>query len=101
MLATGGVVGATTALRVAAGSVDLLARRAPRLVRLGVTATAPAPGAAKAQATFRDDLIDLARDSAELVWHQLRRGVHDLDVFTRTDKAQTEGTQRRYSRVKL
>jgi hypothetical protein len=36
-----------------------------------------------AQAAFRDELIALVRDSAEVSWREMRRGVDDLDAFTR------------------
>jgi hypothetical protein len=100
MLATGSLVGALTALRMGAGELELLATRAPRLVRLGLTASASAPDAARAEATFRDELLELARESAELVWRELRRGVDDLDAFTRTDRPQPQAPPRRYARVK-
>jgi hypothetical protein len=54
----------------------------------------------KAQAAFRDDLIALARDSAELSWRELRRGVDELDAFTRPHEEPGGRPQRPY-RVKL
>lgn len=36
-----------------------------------------------AQARFRDDLLSLARESAERSWRELRRGIDDLDALTR------------------
>jgi hypothetical protein len=79
----------------------MLARRAPSLVWLGVKTSPFAPDAAKAQATFRDEAIALARDASELVWRELRRGVDDLDALTRTDPRRHPGRSvRRYHRVK-
>jgi hypothetical protein len=59
--------------------------RTPRLVRRGVTASVGGADAGAAQAAFRDELIALARDSTEAMWRELRRGVDDLDAFTRPD----------------
>jgi hypothetical protein len=36
-----------------------------------------------AAAAFRDELIAMVRDSAEVSWREMRRGVDDLDAFTR------------------
>ena len=85
MLATGSVVGSVTVVRVSVGCVGLVVRRTPRLVLHGVRASV-GTGAGRAQTEFRDDLIALARDSAEVSWHALRRGVDDLDALTRPDE---------------
>jgi hypothetical protein len=85
MLATGSLVTSATAFRVGAGCLELLVERTPPLMRLAVEASLGGAGTAKAQAAFRDDLIALARDSAEVSWRELRRGVDDLDAFTRPD----------------
>jgi hypothetical protein len=79
------VVGATTALRVGAGCVLLLQRRSGPLVSLAVRASfGPAgPETQAAEATLRDELVALARESAELSWRELRRGVNALDSYTR------------------
>jgi hypothetical protein len=100
MVVAGSLAGAATAVRVGSGGVELLAKRGPRIVRLALKASSADAGASPAQAAFRDELIDLARDSAELVWRELRRGVDDLDAFTRIDRALPEGSRRRYTRVK-
>jgi hypothetical protein len=85
MLATGSLVTSATAFRVGASYLELLVERTPPLVRLAVKASVGRAETGKAQAAFRDDLIALARDSAELSWRELRRGVDDLDAFTRLD----------------
>jgi hypothetical protein len=102
MLATGWLVGATTALRLGSGGAELLARHGPSLMWLGVKASPFAPDTAQAQAKFRDGMIGLAREGSELVWRECRRGVDDLDALTRTDKRRRDGTGsvRRYNRVK-
>jgi hypothetical protein len=86
MLATGSVVSSATAFRVAAGCLELWLERAPALVRLAAQASLGGAQTGRAQAAFRDDLLALARDSAEVSWRELRRGVDDLDAFTRPDE---------------
>jgi hypothetical protein len=99
-LAAGGLVTAATGLRLGTSCIRLLVRRAPPLVRLAVTASAGRAETAKAQAAFRDELVALARDSAEVSWRELRRGVDDLDAFTRSDRENPERPYRRPYRVK-
>jgi hypothetical protein len=79
------VVGATTAFRVGAGCVLLLQQRSGPLVSLAVRASfGPAgPETQAAEATLREELVALARESAELSWRELRRGVDALDSHTR------------------
>jgi hypothetical protein len=100
MLATGSLVTSATGFRVGAGCVELWLQRAPRMVRLAVRASVGGADAGKAGAEFRDDLLALARDWAEVSWRELRRGVDDLDAFTRLDEGQTEGPPRRPYRAK-
>jgi hypothetical protein len=100
MLATGSLVSSATAFRVGMSSAELLMKRAPSLVRLAVTASLGGHKTGRAQAAFRDDLLALARDSAELSWRELRRGVDDLDAFTRPDE-EPAGRPSRPHRVKL
>jgi hypothetical protein len=94
MLATGSLVSSATAFRVGAGCLELWLDRAPDLVRLAVHASVDGSGGA--QAAFRDDFIALARDSAEVSWRELRRGVADLDAFTRPDDEPGERPHRPY-----
>jgi len=83
MLATGSLVSSATAVRVGVGCLGLLATRTPPLVRLAVRASVDGADGRRAQAEFRDDLLALARDSAEVSWRELRRGVDALDAHTR------------------
>lgn len=99
MLATGSLVGAATAVRLTAGTASLLASRSPELLRLAAAASAGGDGARTAQATFRDELLGLTRDAAELSWRELRRGVEELDSLTRDDPNGNEPRPRPY-RVK-
>jgi hypothetical protein len=99
-LAAGSVLSAATALRVAASCIELVARRTPPLVRLALQASAGRGDRGEAQWAFRDELVGLAHDSAEASWRELRRGVDDLDAFTRPDdRAAPPGRYRPY-RVK-
>jgi hypothetical protein len=83
LLTTGSVVGAATTFRVAAGCLELLVQRTPPLMTLALTASMGGPQGERAQATFRDELVGLARESAEVSWRELRRGVDQLDASTR------------------
>lgn len=99
MLATASLVTSATAFRMGASYLELLAERSPLLVRLAVRASVGGAGTGKAQAAFRDDFMALAHDTAELSWRELRRGVDDLDAFTRPDEEPAVRPHRPY-RVK-
>jgi hypothetical protein len=96
MLAAGSLVTSATAFRVGVGCLELWLERSPPLVRHAVKASAAGEGAGRAQAAFRDDLLALARDSAEVAWREMRRGVDDLDAFTRPDGEPGERPHRPY-----
>jgi hypothetical protein len=99
MLAAGSLVSSATAFRVGAGCLELWLERAPGLVRLAAEASLGGAQTGRTQAAFRDYFIALARDSAEVSWRELRRGVDDLDAFTRGDEEPGERPHRPY-RVK-
>ena len=84
MLATGSFVSAATAIRVGTNCLGLIAQRLPPLFRLALASAATRGEIGVAEAAFRDELIALARDSAEVSWREMRRGVDELDAFTRT-----------------
>jgi hypothetical protein len=96
------VVGATTAFRVGAGCAQLLRKRSGPIVSLAMQASlgSDAKAAAAAEATLRDELVALARESAELSWRELRRGVDALDSSTRPLDQPRNGPRRRPYRVK-
>jgi hypothetical protein len=83
ILATGSVLSAATSVRVAAGCAGLVAGRAPRLLGLALSGAV----GTRAQWAFRDEILALARESAELSWREMRRGVDALDVSTRNGQA--------------
>ena|SRR2546426_923393 len=100
MLAAGSLVSAASAFRVSANALELLVERAPSLVRLAVEASAGFADTGSAQAAFRDELIALVRDSAELSWRELRRAVDEFDALTRPADGRPERPRRRPHRVK-
>ena len=93
------MVGATTAFRVSAGCAQLLRRRSGALVSLAVQASF-GTDTQVAEATLRDELVALARESAELSWRELRRGVDALDSYTRPIDEPRSEQPRRPHRVK-
>jgi hypothetical protein len=97
VLATGSLMSVATVIRVGTNCAALVAERLPPLVRTALEGSAGRSGAKMAQAAFRDELIALARDSAEVSWREMRRGVDDLDSLTRTDdRAMAAGPYRPY-----
>lgn len=83
-LATSAVLTASTAVRVGIGWIGLWRRRTPELVKLAV-GTLNGEDNGRAEASLRDELIALFRDSAEISWLELRRSVDDFDLATRRD----------------
>jgi hypothetical protein len=100
MLTTGTLVSSATALRMTRAWVELLADRTPPLARHAVSATVRGEDMPTAQATFRDEMIALARASAEVSWRELRRGVDQYDALTRAGESADARPQRPH-RVKL
>ena len=93
-------MGAATAVRVGAGCARLVGRRSGPLVNLAVQASLDRNNGS-AEATLRDELVALARESAELSWREMRRGVDALDASTRPiDTPRSKRPQRPY-RVKV
>jgi hypothetical protein len=99
-LVTGAVVSAATTYRVGVNWLGLLVDRAPSLAGLALEGAVGRAGSGRAQAAFRDELIGLARESAEASWRELRRGVDDLDELTRPAEEPRGGEPRRPHRVK-
>ncbi len=99
MLLTGGMMGLATIVRTGIGCAELLAERAPTLAQLNATTQAESGDDRAAQARFRDELIALARESSELALREIRRGLEDLDSFTRPD-GDPEAPPRRTYRAK-
>ena len=96
MFTTGCMVGATTAFRVGLGCLEVWSEAAPKLMRLGFDSWEGKEESSRAQAEFRDELIALARGSSEVALSELRRGVADLDAFTRPKDGKTARPTRPY-----
>jgi hypothetical protein len=99
MLATGSLVASATAVRVALGSAELVVQRTPPLLSRAVSASFGGSQSATAEAVFRDNLLALARDSADLGYREMRRAVDQLDALTRPRQATGARPHRPY-RVK-
>jgi hypothetical protein len=93
MLVAGSSVGAVTVVRAGSRCLFTVATRTPRLTLTGARGLA---GATPAQWAFRDEFLALARDTADLSWREVRRGLDELDLHTRPHG---EGPSRPY-RVK-
>jgi len=95
MLVTSAVMGAASVMRVGVGCLELWSQRMPALIRLGEGMRDPqAAGSVAGQ--FRDELLAIARDSSEIALRELRRGVEDLDAFTRPDEPPSKKAKRPY-----
>jgi hypothetical protein len=100
MLTIGSLVTSATALRVTARAAELWMQKAPHLAGLGATAWIGGPDSARAQSAFRDDMLALAREAADISWREVRRGLDDFDARTRPHHAPSVRPYRPY-RVKL
>jgi hypothetical protein len=96
MFTTGCVMSAATAFRTGRGCLELCSERGASLVRLGLESQQAAENAARARGQFRDELIAMARDCTEIAVRELRRGVEDLDAFTRPEEPQAGRPRRPY-----
>jgi hypothetical protein len=100
MLAASSALSAATAVRIGVDCLRLTVERTPSLARLAMQASVGPSDPGTAQAAFRDELVGLIRDGAEASSREVRRGLHELDAFTRPVEAQTESPPRRPYRVK-
>ena len=91
---------AATVFRTGMGCAELLARRAPGLMQLSAQTQGGSAQAVAAQARFRDELIALARDSSELALREIRRGIEDLDSYTRPQEDPEAAPERRFYKAK-
>jgi hypothetical protein len=100
MLATGSLVYSATAVRVVLSSAELIAQRTPPLVTRALNASVRGRQPAAAEAEFRDGLLALARETADLSYREMRRAADQLDALTRPRQAPGGRPHRPY-RVKL
>jgi hypothetical protein len=99
MVAVTSLVSSATAVRVSLGCLELWGRRTPPLLGRAMTASIGGEQADSAQTAFREEVLALARESAEISWRELRRGVDDLDKLTRPPQDEDARPHRPY-RVK-
>ena len=90
---------ASSVARVALACVELWSRRLPALVELDEKVRDPRSRARHEEGQLRDELLALARESSELALRELRRGLEDLDLFTRPDEPPAKQGDR-FSRAK-
>lgn len=83
MLTTGSLISTATALRLTRAWLELGMERTPPLMRRAVDATVGGDDMPTAQAAFRDEMLALAREAADVSWRELRRGVDQYDALTR------------------
>jgi hypothetical protein len=96
MLATGCAMGAATVIRAGVGCAEVWAERAPSLMKLVSESREGTSSAGTAQGQFRDELLAMARDSSEVALRELRRGLEDLDTFTRPEENPAAAPRRPY-----
>jgi hypothetical protein len=77
-LFTSALVGAAGSARAGVGVARLTVRRTPSLLTLTARAVAPGLGGARADAEFRDELLILLDDVAEVTSRQARRARLEL-----------------------
>lgn len=100
LVTIGSTVAVSAGLRAGSRGVRLCLRRSPTLLRLAVESGTSPDRAAAAQAVLRDELLGLARDVADLSWHEARRALDDLDAGTRMEERASAAARRRRARVK-
>jgi hypothetical protein len=103
LLRNGALMTAATAARVGLGCVELWSQRMPPLVKLASELGAQAPPEdtsrpGRASGRLRDELLAVARESADVVLREVHRGVEDLDTFTRP--GEEAGDPKRRARAK-
>ncbi|HUE26414.1 MAG TPA: hypothetical protein VMP89_06540 [Solirubrobacteraceae bacterium] len=98
-LVTSALVGAAGSVRASVEVAGLAVRRTPSLVACGARSTVAGDAdAARASAVFRDELLTLLDDVAEIASREARRA--RLELGERTATAVTAGAPRRRHRVK-
>ena len=81
----GATIGAASLIRTGLGWLELWSERVPSLLQVGAEWRDEGAAARTAEGRFRDELIAIARDSSEIAARELRRGLDDLDAFTRPE----------------
>jgi hypothetical protein len=100
LLATGALMSAASVVRAGTGCLELWSERVPPLVRLAAELDEQGDESAKTreerEGRMREELLAVARESAEIVMRELRRGLEDLDTYTRADDQGPGGAARPY-----
>jgi len=100
LLATGALMSAASAVRAGGGCLELWSQRVPPLVRLAAELDEHREGASQErdaiEGRVREEMMALARESAEIVMREIRRGLEDLDTFTRSEDQGPAGAARPY-----
>jgi hypothetical protein len=100
LLATGALMSAASAVRAGTGCLELWSERMPALVRLAAEIDEQPEGRSEERDAMegraREEMMAVARESAEIVMREIRRGLEDLDTFTRTEDQGPGGVARPY-----
>ncbi len=100
LLATGALMSAASAVRAGSGCLELWSQRVPPLVRLAAELDEQPEGSPEQrdamEGRVREELMAVARESAEIVMREIRRGLEDLDTFTRSEQEGPGGAARPY-----
>jgi hypothetical protein len=84
LVATGSIVLATATVRTCTRSLKLCAEHSGSLVRLTADYTSGSSSAPSSRQVFRDELLGLMRELADVSWHESRRAIDALDLRTRS-----------------
>lgn len=98
LFTTGVVISTSTAVRAGLRGLGVVTSATPSIVRRAVDA-AFGDRTELAITELRDDLIGVFRRTAEASWHEMRRGIDDLEAFTRPEGDESRAPGRPY-RVK-
>jgi hypothetical protein len=100
LLATGALMSAASAVRAGSGCLELWSQRVPPLVRLAAEldehTESPPEERDAIELRVREEMMAVARESAEIVMREIRRGLEDLDTFTRSEDQGPGGAARPY-----
>lgn len=84
LLATGSIVLATATVRTCSRSLKLCAEHSGSLVRLAAGYTSGSSSVPMSRQMFRDELLGLMRELADVSWHESRRAIDAVDLRTRS-----------------
>jgi|SRR4029077_2233964 hypothetical protein len=90
LIAVGPLLGAATAYRIGVGYLTSWYERTPELVDLWLDAWGPTADAPQAATTFHKRFIEAADKSAQLVADEFKRGLEEVDYWTRPIEPRAE-----------